>query len=131
MTLTPLIAAADVAAKPFELTWEPLWDDLGLPLALMGITVVFLALVAITSFISNLPRLMSWIERLSPRAKPEPAVTKPVDELSEELVAVLTAAVETVLGPGHRVIRTHELTPRELAWAQQGRWQHQTSHKPR
>lgn len=121
-----LLAAAADNADGFSFSLEPLWTDRGIPLAIMGMLVVFLALIAIATFIANLPRLMAVIDR-KPAATPAAASAEDPDEV----IAVITAAVEAALGPGHRVIHAQQVTPRELAWAQQGRWQHQTSHEPR
>ena len=130
--LAAAAAAAAPAEESFSFSLEPLWHDKGVPLAIMGMTVVFIALLAISTFISQLPRVMSWIDGVAPQTKPAPvAKLAAKKEEDAELIAVIAAAVEVALGPGHRVIHTQQLTPRELAWSQQGRWQHQTSHKPR
>lgn len=123
-------AAAETAeTEGFSFSLEPLWHDQGLPLAIMGMVVVFCALITVVIFISNLPRLMALIEGKPAPAKPAKPAAPAEDP--DEVIAVIAAAVEAALGPGARVIHTQQLTPRELSWAQQGRFEHQTSHKPR
>lgn len=110
---------------------EPLWNDLGIPLALMGMFIVFVALVFISTFISRLPHIMAVLDKYLPQAEQLLIPPKPRDgEISDEVIAVIAAAVSEALGKPHRIIHTRELTSREMAWPQQGRWQIQTSHKP-
>ena len=52
----------NLAADPIlaaEISWAPLWDDTGLPLAIMGMSVVFAALILVSLFIMWLPRLIA------------------------------------------------------------------------
>ena len=114
-------------------TLEPLWHDKGLPLMMMGMLLVFLALILISTFISWLPNIMGAVHRILPESEQLAAAKsakKKDEEDSEEIVAVIAAAVSEALGRPHRVISTREITAREMAWPQQGRWQIQTSHKP-
>ena len=74
-------------ARPLvEFTSAPLWEEHGIPLAVMGVLVVFSALVLIITFITLLPRVLALITE----REPEPAAALPpaLDEgLSEELDA--------------------------------------------
>ena len=82
-----LVAQQDI--RPLiEFTLAPLFEDHGIPLAVMGILVVFSVLILIATFIQLLPRFMPL---LPPTAEQQPAVepaVQPVveDELSEEIL---------------------------------------------
>ncbi|TWU29769.1 OadG family protein [Bythopirellula polymerisocia] len=110
---------------------EPLWHDTGIPLALMGMFIVFFALIFISMFISRLPHIMAVLDKYLPQAEQLLNPPKPREgEISDEVIAVIAAAVSEALGKPHRIIHTRELTSRDMAWPQQGRWQIQTSHIP-
>ncbi|MCB0117354.1 MAG: OadG family protein [Caldilineaceae bacterium] len=113
-------------------TLEPLFHDTGIPLAIMGVLVVFLALAVLVIFIQRLPYIM---ERLEPRAPssaaPAPPVVSATNELPEELVVVITAAVAAALDRPHRIVRIRGLTPTDMAWSMEGRSQHHQSHRIR
>lgn len=119
-------------AISIKFSLEPLMHDLGLPLALMGIFIVFMALILVVTFISSLPRIMAVLERALPSAEhaTSAAPTTSPQDSDDDVIAVIAAAVATVIDHPHRIIRTREITAREMAWAQQGRLQVQTSHKP-
>lgn len=124
----PWIVAIDI-----KMSFEPLFHDKGIPLALMGMFIVFMALLFVISFISSLPRIMGMIESFSPSGEHAPApppVAPQESESPEELIAVIAAAVAATLDQPHRIIRTREITAQEMAWPQQGRLQIQASHKP-
>ena len=117
------------------ITFEPLWEDHGIALAIMGMFVVFCALVLVSTFIMLLPRLMTGLERLHPEPKKQRGRSKPKtppkpadDELPEEIQVVIAAAVAEVVGARHRIIRTRRLSADEQAWSLEGRMQHHTSH---
>lgn len=121
-----LVAQQDI--RPLiEFTLAPLFEDHGIPLAVMGILVVFSVLILIATFIQLLPRCMAL---LPPTAEQQPAVEPVVeDELSEEILVVIAAAVaETIRGP-HRIVRVRGLTPEDLGWSLEGRMQHHHSHR--
>ncbi|MEQ8785947.1 MAG: OadG family protein [Pirellulaceae bacterium] len=120
------------------LTFEPLLKDQGLALAVMGMTVVFLALVTVAVFITLLPRVMAVLDRLHPdkgaqaeqKKKSSKEKSVDADELSEETVVVIAAAVAAVLDQPHRIVRIRGLTPEDMGWALEGRMRHHTSHAP-
>lgn len=110
---------------------EPLWHDAGIPLAIMGMFIVFFALVLISTFISRLPSIMAVLDKILPQVEQLAAHSKPREgEIPDEIVVVIAAAVSEALGRPHRIIHTRELTSSEMSWPQHGRWQIQTSHKP-
>lgn len=129
-----VLFADEASSFALRITFEPLLRDQGLPLAVMGITVVFAALVLVSVFISLLPRLMAVLDRLHP-VKGEAAPTKKerrreTDELSEEIVVVIAAAAAATLDRPHRVVRIRGLTPGDVVWSLEGRMRHHTSHTP-
>ena len=120
-----------------QITLEPLWGDDGFPLAIMGMLVVFLALVLVSSFIVVLPHLMTVLDRLHPRSeshtakaprkKPKPEREK-TDDLPEEIQVVIAAAVAEVISVPHRIVHTRPMSPEEHSWSLEGRLQHHSSH---
>jgi Na+-transporting methylmalonyl-CoA/oxaloacetate decarboxylase gamma subunit len=110
-----------------EFTSAPLFEEYGIPLAVMGILVVFLALVLVVVFITLLPRVLGGISA----PQPGRAAASPLGEgeLPEELVAVITAAVAESLGRPHRIVKIRGLTPADLGWSLEGRMQHHHSHR--
>jgi Na+-transporting methylmalonyl-CoA/oxaloacetate decarboxylase gamma subunit len=110
-----------------EFTLAPLWEDSGIPLAVMGILVVFMALLMVAVFIILLPRLVP--DESTAGVKHSAAM--PVmddDDLPEEIKVVIAAAVAQVLERPHRVIRIRGLTPSDHDWSLEGRLQHHQSH---
>ena len=108
-----------------DFTLAPLWTDQGLPLAVIGILVVFSVLMLIATFIQLLPRCTAWLIR-----EPEltPTEMPASDELPRETVVVIAAAVAEVLSTPHRIVRIRGLTPADLGWSLEGRIQ---VHDPR
>mgnify|MGYP002621654949 CR=1 FL=1 len=118
-------------AISLHFSFEPLWHEKGIPLAIMGMVIVFIALVLVSTFISKLPRIMEALDKVLPQAEQLLGPPKTREgEIPDEVIAVIAAAVSEVVGKPHRIIHTRELTSREMIWPQQGRWQIQTSHKP-
>lgn len=120
-----------------QITFEPLTKDYGLPVAIMGMLVVFMALVLVSSFIVFLPHLMAVLDRLHPKSdlhtakaptKKSKSASKRPDELSEELQVVIAAAVAEVIGAPHRIVHTRPLSPEEHSWSLEGRLQQHSSH---
>jgi sodium pump decarboxylase gamma subunit len=131
-----LLLAEEAGGFPFRVTLAPLLDDHGIPLAVMGMSVVFLALLLVGIFIGTLPRLIAILHHFHPdkTAEPERKKTKKPakdsDELPEETVVVIAAAVAAVVGEPHRVVRIRGLTPEDRGWSLEGRMRHHTSHTP-
>jgi Na+-transporting methylmalonyl-CoA/oxaloacetate decarboxylase gamma subunit len=111
-----------------DFTLAPLLEDSGVPLAVMGMLVVFMALTLIVVFITLLPRLLA---PFSGADRAEGTALLPVDddELSEEMVVVIAAAVAQAMERPHRIVRIQGLTPIDLGWSLEGRMQHHQSHQ--
>ena len=109
-------------------TLEPLFQDHGIPLAVMGILVVFVALVLVVVFITVLPRVLAPFSRTS---QPEQSALHPVsdDELSEETLVVIAAAVAAAFDRPHRIVRVRGMTPADHGWSHEGRIQQHQSHR--
>lgn len=141
MPLSPaFLAHLPAPITPAPITFAPLWDDTGLPLAVMGMAVVFVALSLVSLFIALLPRLIELLDRLHPVAdeRGEPVsggssaaavAAMSEDEVPEEIVVVITAAVAEMMGRPHRVVHIRGLTAEELGWSLEGRMQLHTSHQ--
>ena len=121
---------AQQGSGEFRLSFEPLFEDHGLALAVMGILVVFLALTLLVVFITLLPRLLErTLARESQTTAPaDPEITLK-DELPEETLVVIAAAVAETIRQPHRIVRIRGLTPEDLGWSLEGRLQHHASHR--
>lgn len=111
-----------------DFTLAPLSEDIGFPLAVMGILVVFSALVLVVVFITVLPRVLGLFSSNEAQA----ATTVPVfgeDELPEETVVVIAAAVAATISRPHRIVQIRGLTPADRGWSLEGRTQHHQSHR--
>lgn len=115
--------------------WQPLFEDHGIPLAVMGFLVVFAALILVRIFIGSLPRIMAVLDHFYPEQEEAPlssAVAEPdANGLPDELVAVIAAAVAATVREPHRIVHTRELTPEDMSWTLEGRMQHHASHRIR
>lgn len=129
-----MLLLAQEQTKPlFEFTTEPLWRDSGIPLAVMGIFVVFSALLLVVFCISTLPRALNLISPSAAKSEPQAASSSAVaadeDELPEETLVVIAAAVAEVLDRPHRIVKIRGLSPTEQAWSIEGRMKHHLSHR--
>lgn len=113
-----------------DVTLSPLLEDHGIPLAVMGILVVFIALALVVSFITLLPRLLGQVNS-QPTEQPVVPQILAEDEVSEETLIVIAAAVAEMIRVPHRIVRIRGLTPEDLGWSLEGRMQHHQSHRPR
>lgn len=122
-----MILAQQDSRPLVEFNTSPLFEESGLALAVMGMLVVFLALVLVVMFISLLPRIA---ERLHAGTTPTPTPGLAIDgdELSQETIAVIAAAVAATITQPHRIVRIRGLTPADLGWSLEGRMQHHHSH---
>ena len=116
-----------------QLNWEGLFTDYGIPLAIMGLLVVFSALLLVRVFIGLLPRIMAMLDRLYPEKTEEhdlhAAATEVADEeIPDEILAVIAAAVAATVREPHRIVHTRELTQEDISWTLEGRLQHHISH---
>ncbi|TWU37243.1 OadG family transporter subunit [Novipirellula artificiosorum] len=141
-----MLLSLQTAVVPlFTINTEALFEETGLPLAIMGMFVVFSALLILIFCVSMLPRAMVLLDKFMPAtphhgaAKPKPKPKKKeakaakavadVGGVSEEIAVVIAAAVAQVMDQPHRIVRTRQLTAAELAWTLQGRIRHHASHK--
>ncbi len=108
-----------------EFRLEPLTGDDGITLAVLGMLVVFLALTLVAAFISILPRIARRISMARAVSTP-PALPVDDDEVSEELLAVICAAVAAVVHQPHRIV--HVRSSEDLGWSLESRLQHHQSH---
>lgn len=113
------------------MTFQPLFEDEGIPLAVMGMLVVFAALVFVSVFIALLPRMTDAVTRWIPEERPA-AKSKKVagDALSDETIVVIAAAVMEVVEHPHRIVHIDHGVPASGSWGIEGRRQHHASHSP-
>ena len=97
-----------------EFTLAPLFEDYGIPLAVMGILVVFVALVLIVLFITLLPAVFGSAFRRRRGSRPPRCRRSREDELPEETLVVIAAAVAETIRQPHRIVRIRGLTPADL-----------------
>jgi Na+-transporting methylmalonyl-CoA/oxaloacetate decarboxylase gamma subunit len=114
-------------SQPF-FSLAPLTEEHGIPLAVMGILVVFTVLVLVVIYISVLPHILA---PLSGRQQEEPTREPELgsDELSPETLVVIAAAVSEAMGRPHRIVQIRGLTSADLGWSLEGRMQHHHSHR--
>lgn len=135
-----LLLAQQTSSESFRFNPEALFE--GVPLALLGISVVFAALILVSTFIAVLPRAIAvlprakeFFARLWPQRQARPATVAPPPEQSaevpEEILVVIAAAAAEALGAPHRIVHARELTPEDIAWSLEGRMQLHTSHRVR
>ena len=92
-----------------------------------------LAVAAVLLALRFLARFLSWVERSeiarqqaeAAKARPAPTV-KPPEGAPPEHIAAIAAAVAAC---GYRVVHIADAASGH-AWAAEGRWIHQTSHRP-
>ncbi len=92
-----------------EFTLGPLLEDHGIPLAVMGILVVFLALVLVVVFHFRASATCAGSDFAEdPPEQPNDSGRSMEDELPEETLVVIAAAVAEVVGP----TASHRANPR-------------------
>lgn len=97
----------------------------GLKLSVIGISVVFLALLLIALCI----RLLAIFEDKPEKKSEKPVEAEEDDEITEELVAAITAAVTVSTGRRVRIKRIrYRDKPPEATWSHQGRVTVMASH---
>lgn len=112
-----------------EFSLDPIFHpDTGIPLAIMGILVVFSALALVVTFITVLPRALSLI---SPGEDEQevPVLSVNEDELPQDIVVVIAAAVAAVIDRPQRIVHIRGLTSADLGWSLEGRTQQHQSHR--
>ena len=110
-----------------EFNLAPLLEDHGLPLAIMGVVVVFAALILVVLFITILPRI---VKRMPAQDRQESGGSQAAfgDQPSEDELVVIAAAVAEVVHGPHRILRIRGLTAEDLGWSLEGRIKHHQSH---
>jgi hypothetical protein len=84
----------------------------------------------VVAFISALPRLLSSAKE--PKAAvPAPGAARGEDEIPEEILVVIAAAVDEIMHKPHRVVHIRGLTAADHDWQLEGRIQHHQSHRLR
>lgn len=95
----------------------------------IGFFVVFLSLTLVALLCSIVGYLL---RKVASQTLPSRSSAAAEDELSEEVVAVIAAAVAEVISMPHRIVHIRGLTPEDLGWSLEGRMQHHASHtRPR
>ena len=123
-----MLLAQEETNRLTEFSLAPLWEEDGIALAMMGIFVVFMALVLIVVFITLLPRLLAPFTDTGQEAEATvPVVSE--GEIPEEILVVIAAAVAEAIDRPHRVVRIRGMTPGEMGWSLEGRMHHHHSHK--
>lgn len=98
-----------------------------LKISLIGISVVFVALVVIGGFIHLLSRMEP-----EPLVPEPPSVPPPSETPDADLLAVISAAVTTTLGPRVRIRRIRQgVVAEDGTWSRQGRIIIMASHRTR
>ena len=113
-----LLSAADLPVDP---TVRQLIE-----FAAGGLAVVLLSLSLLGIFCSGI----GYLFRLgAAQSAPSRNAAGDADKLSDEVVAVISAAVATTVLAPYRIVRIRGLTAEELGWSWEGRLQHHASHK--
>lgn len=108
-----------------DFSTTPLREEHGIPLAIMGVVVVFLALGLVAILIKVLT-LIGGPPELLESSSPLP---KASGDCSPETVAVIAAAVAVMIERPQRIVRIRGITPGEHDWSLEGRLQHHHSHR--
>ncbi|WP_182866558.1 OadG family protein [Stieleria mannarensis] len=123
-----LFLAQEESKRLIEFSLAPLTEEHGIPMAIMGIVVVFSALVLIVVFITVLPRLVAPFNKPA-ATESASAPTAHDDELPEEVLVVIAAAVAEAMDRPHRIVKIRGLGAGEYAWSLEGRMKHHMSHR--
>lgn len=142
-----MVAARFAASAPLgvplgivDFDWASLADETGLQLAIMGMSVVFIALILVVMFIKILPRVIERLERHLPTghghghvspAAATPSPARPPEGVPPHVMVVIAAAVAETVSEPHRILHTQPLTSADMAWSAEGRRQHHISHRTR
>lgn len=85
----------------FETGLQNVTDGQGVPIAVAGMSIVFVALFLITAFITVLPRLLGLVGKVFPEQVPERR-RPPVEEDELAIVAAIGAAMHRRRAPAAR-----------------------------
>ncbi len=122
-----ILAAESIATESLDPEKVDLVKELEfLGTGLMVVLVTLMLLAVLTTVVGML------FERLGARKKKAaPVALKKPEGISEEEVAVITAAVAAAIDQTHRIAHIGPAVTGEGAWALGSRLQHHSSHKPR
>lgn len=86
------------AANATPSGWDAVVKGNGIAISLMGMAIVFLALVLITLFIASVPTILAWLDPILPKghshhAPPTPEEQTPLDQ--EKVVAAIGMVLHT------------------------------------
>ena len=125
-----MILAQQSSRPLIEFSLDPIFHpDTGIPLAIMGILVVFSALALVVTFITVLPRALSLISPAEEDAQAVPLLSVNEDELPQDIVVVIAAAVASAIDGPQRIVHIRGLTSADLGWSFEGRTQQHQSHR--
>ncbi len=75
-------------------SYQNIIDGQGFSLAFAGMTIVFVALAAVSTFITLLPRILRVVDRYYPEKDGHaPAAARPEASADDEVMAVIAAAL--------------------------------------
>lgn len=94
--------------------------------AVGGLAVVLLSLSTLAIFCSGVGYLF---QLGSSKAAPSRKPVSDDGKMSDEIVAVIAAAVAASISTPHRIVHIRGLTAEELGWSLGGRLQHHASHQ--
>jgi hypothetical protein len=105
----------------------------------IDLILVVVALAVAWVAVRNLARFLTWVEKSEiarqkaeaeaerrKAAPPKPAAAPAPEGVPADHVVAIAAAVAAI---GYRVVHIDD-SASGAAWASEGRWQHQTSHRP-
>jgi len=101
-------------------TWELLvFSATGILVVLLSLSLLAVSCVVV-GFV---------LRAFAPRPLPSRGSAGGEGELTDEMVAVVAAAVAEVVATPHRIVHIRGLTAEDLSWSLEGRLQHHASHK--
>ncbi len=116
-----------------QFSLDPLWKDIGIPLAMMGVVVVFVALGMVIVLINTLPRVLERLNLIDSAQTPSGLVeslsVSTDDEIPPETLVVIAAAVEEMMRHPYRIVRIKGMSANNMGWVMAARMQHHHSHK--
>lgn len=134
MNYAAMMPFADGTLFAAGLAGDPTTGQL-LEFVLKGIATVLFTLTFLAgscSAVGHLLRVRSDQKIVPTRHSPQqtdlPTEVEGFEELNDELLAVIGAAVAEAIDGPHRVIHIGGLVAEDQAWSQEGRFQHHTSH---
>jgi len=106
-------------------------DPTTLELVQFSLTGILVVLLSLSLLAVNCVAVGYLLRAFAPRTLPlttrDSAGSE--EEQSDELVAVIAAAVAEAVAAPHRIVHIRGLTAEDLSWSLEGRLQHHASHK--